>query len=259
MADRKIVQNRAKPARPAKPIAAKAPIVAQAALPVKPPMAVQPPVAATAETPAASAPILPALAAEFPQPAIAAPIVDAPVAPPVAAEAKIEAETKTIDSGASTMTETITNTVNKAQEATTQATEQFRGAMSQANEQGKAAMEKSARVVEEMAELTRGNMEAMVASQKTAAKYVETLTQGAADYGRKSFEEASATMKSFAEAKSPADIFRLQSDFARSAFDSWIGESARVSETVVKMSNDVAEPLASRYAVAAERIKTVAA
>ena len=153
----------------------------------------------------------------------------------------------------------MTETINKTREATEQAAEQFRAVIGNANEQSKAAMEKSARVAEEFADLTRGNIEALVASQKTAAKYVETLSQGAADYGRRSFEEASATLKSFAEVKSPTDLFRLQSEFARSAFDQLVAESARVSETVVKMTGDVVEPITSRYSVAAERMKTLAA
>ena len=157
------------------------------------------------------------------------------------------------------MTETINNTVNQAQEATQQAAAQFRGAMSDANERGKAALEKSARVAEQMADLTRGNLEALVASSKTAAKYVETLAQGAADYSRRSFEEASTALRSFTEVKSPTDFFRLQSDYARSAFDSIVAETARVSETVVKMGGEVAEPLTSRYTVAAEKVKAAAA
>jgi len=161
--------------------------------------------------------------------------------------------------GAKTMNQTMKNSQEATQQAAKQATEQFRGAIEDANQRGQAVMEKSSRMVEEMADLTRGNMEAFVASSKTAAKYVETLTQGAADYNRRSFEQASATLRSFAEVKSPTDFFRLQSDYARSAFDSMISESARVSETMVKMTGEVAEPITSRYSVAAERLKAVAA
>ena len=79
------------------------------------------------------------------------------------------------------------------------------------------------------------------------------------NYSRKSFEDASAALKSFAEVKSATDFFKLQGDFARSAFDAAVAESARVSETVLKLAGDVAEPLTSRYTVAAERVKTLAA
>ena len=120
-------------------------------------------------------------------------------------------------------------------------------------------MEKGAKIVEEIADLTRGNVEAIVASSKVAAKGVETLSQDAAEYSRKSFEEASTALKSFAEVKSATDFFKLQGDYARSAFDAAVAESARVSEAMLKIAGEVAEPITSRYAVAAERVKTLAA
>jgi phasin family protein len=139
------------------------------------------------------------------------------------------------------------------------AADQIKNVFGDANERAKTAMEKSAKIAEEIADLTRGNVEAFVASSKVAAKGVETLSQDAAEFGRKSFEEASATLKSFAEVKSATDFFKLQSDFARSAFDAAIAESARASETFLKIAGDVAEPITSRYTVAAERVKTLAA
>lgn len=247
MAGRKSTPTKKSPGRPAGKVqtAAKIEAVAKPALPAEP--------AATAvKVPQAvrvPAPALPP--ASEPRVTISA----------LAASARIVARdtTNTIQTGAKTMNETIQKTQEATQQAAQKATEQFRGAMTDANERGKVAMEKGARFVEEMADLTRGNLEAMVASQKTAAKYVETLSQGAADYGRRSFEEASSALKSFAEVKSPTDFFRLQSDYARSAFDQMVAESSRVTETVVKMAGDVAEPMTSRYSVAAERLKAVAA
>lgn len=147
----------------------------------------------------------------------------------------------------------------KAAETAQIATEQFTAVIGQANDRAKTAMEKSAKIAEELAELTRGNVEAFVASSKVAAKGFETMSQDAAEYGRKSFEGATQAFKSFGEIKSATDFFKLQGDFARSAFDSAVAESARVSETVLKLAGDVAEPLTSRYSVAAERVKTLAA
>ena len=139
------------------------------------------------------------------------------------------------------------------------AADQFKSVFGDVNERTKAAMERSARIVEELADLTRGNVEAVVASSKVAAKGVEVLGQDAAEYSRKSFEEASTALKGFAEVKSATDLFKLQGDFARAAFDSAVAESARFSETVLKIAGDIAEPITSRYTVAAERVKTLAA
>ena len=139
------------------------------------------------------------------------------------------------------------------------AADQFKTVFGDVNERAKAAVERSAKIVEELADLTRGNVEAIVASSKVAAKGVESLSQDAAEYSRKSFEEASAALKSFAEVKSATDLFKLQGDFARAAFDSAVAESARLSEAFMKIAGDVAEPINSRYTVAAERVKTLAA
>lgn len=139
------------------------------------------------------------------------------------------------------------------------AAEQIKTVVTEANDRAKTAMEKNAKIIEELAELSRGNVEAFVASSKVAAKGAETLSQDAANYSRKSFEDATAAFKSFTDVKSATDFFKLQGDFARSAFDSAVAESARVSEAVLKLAGDVVEPLTSRYAVAAERVKTLAA
>ena len=129
----------------------------------------------------------------------------------------------------------------------------------EANERARAQIERNTRFAEELTELGRGNVEAMVASTKVAAKGVETIGQEVAEYSRKSFEEASAALKAFAELKSPTDFFRLQSEFARTQFDSLVGETSRLSETVIKLAGDIAEPLAGRYTVAADKVKAAVA
>ena len=169
-------------------------------------------------------------------------------------KAPVRTAARTIEQGATIMNQQTRKTVDNGFVA-----EHVAELVGDVNERAKAATERSAKIVEEMADLTRGNVEAIVASSKLAAKGVETLSQDAADYGRKSFEQASKTLKSFAEVKSPTDFFRLQGDYTRSAFDAAIAQSARVSEAMMKIAGDAAEPINSRYTVAAERVKTLAA
>jgi phasin family protein len=127
------------------------------------------------------------------------------------------------------------------------------------NAKAKEAFERNTKVAEELTELTKGNVEAYVASAKLAAKGAETLGQEVAEFGRKSFEDASAALKSFAEVKSPTDLFRLQSEFARAQFDAFVAESSKFSESVLKLAGEVVQPITSRYAVAAEKAKAVVA
>lgn len=178
-------------------------------------------------------------------------------ATPAASATRPALKNETIETHASEGTNEMTKENGKLDNGVF-ASERLQAAFGDVNERAKAAVEKGAKLLEEASELTKGNVEALVASSKVAAKGVETLSQEAADYGRKSFEQASAALKSFAEAKSPTDFFKLQGDYARSAFDNFVAESSKVSEAVIKLAGEVAEPITSRYAVAAERVKTIA-
>ena len=148
-----------------------------------------------------------------------------------------------------TTTDTITNNAAAS-------SDRVQAIFGDVNARAKTAIEKSAKLYEEMTEFTKGNVEALVASGRVAAKGAENLGQGAAEYGKKSFEQASATFRSFASVKSPTELFQLQSEFARTAFDSAVAESSKLSESLMKLAGEIAQPLSSRLAVAAEKVKS---
>ncbi|WP_294251943.1 TIGR01841 family phasin [uncultured Sphingomonas sp.] len=138
------------------------------------------------------------------------------------------------------------------------ATTQAHTAFADMNERAKAAVEKSTKLVEEANEFAKGNIEALVESGRIAAKGFETLGQEAADYSRRSFESATAAMKNLASVKSPTDFFKLQSDYMRSAFDSYVAEASKHTEAMIKLAGDAAQPISNRFAVAVEKVKTTA-
>jgi len=176
----------------------------------------------------------------------------------IIAEAAPAEAAQPIEQEGLTMNAQINETIENTTQAGRVAADRFQAAFGDINERSKTTMEKSAKFMEEMTELTRGNVEALVASSKVAARGVESLTQEAADFGRRQFEEASSALKSMTEIKSASDFFRVQSDFARAQFDAMVSESSKVSEAMIKLAGDVAQPIASRYSVAAERAKTLA-
>jgi phasin family protein len=149
-------------------------------------------------------------------------------------------------------TQTMKNEANKV-------ADRFQQVFGDVNERARTQIERNTRFAEELTELGRGNVEAIVASTKVAAKGVEKIGHEVAELSRKSFEEASAALRGFAEIKSPTDLFRLQGEFARGQFDTFVAEGAKLSEAMIKLAGDVAEPLAGRYTVAAERVKAAVA
>lgn len=159
-------------------------------------------------------------------------------------------------------TETMTDTIaitekmsESAKAAGKAATDKAQAAFADFSVQAKAAFEKSSKIMEDMTDLTKGNIEAVVVASRAAAKNTETLTQTAADFSRRSFEEATKALKTMSAAKTPTEFFNLQNDFAKAQFDKMISESSKMSELMVKMFGDVMEPLSTRASVAADKVK----
>jgi hypothetical protein len=127
------------------------------------------------------------------------------------------------------------------------------------NEKAKANVEKSTKAIEELSDIAKGNVEALVESGKIAAKGFETLGQEAVDYGRKSFEKATTSFKSFSTVKTPTEFFQLQSQLLSSSFDELTKDAARSSEALIKLAGDVAQPLTARVTVVTDKVKSLAA
>lgn len=126
------------------------------------------------------------------------------------------------------------------------------------NEKAKASVEKSAKAIEELSDIAKGNVEALVESGKIAAKGIETLGQDAVDYSRKSFEKATASFKSFSTVKTPTEFFQLQSQLFSSSFDELTKEAAKSSEALIKLAGEVAQPLTARVTVVTDKVKSLA-
>ncbi len=275
MADKKNPNQAPKPAVAAKvaqamPTAAAAPVAKAAAPVVKAAEAPKPapaaPKAAEAPKPApVAAKAVPAAPKAPAAPVAAAKAVEAakPAAAPIPAPAPVAAavtatQTDNLNKRTETMNMNTETMARQANETTQVVTERVQAAFGDVNERTRTAMERGTKLVEELTDLAKGNIEAVVASSKVAARGVETLSQEAAEYSRRSFEQASNAFKSFAEVKSPTEFFKLQSDYARSAFDGVVAETSKMSEAMIKLAGEVAEPISSRYAIAAERVKTAA-
>lgn len=248
-------------------IAAPAPVAAKIATPA----AITPaPVAAKVAAPKAAAPapveakvaapktVAPAPVAAKPAPVAVATPIPTPVAKTVAAEPAPAPQPVAIETKGPTMTDTVTKTAENAktfaQDAQNKATAMF----SDWNSRSKAAVERSTKLIEEMNEFNKGNLEAMVESGRVAAKAAEQLSRETAEAARTNFEQATAALKSFASVKTPTEFFQLQSDYARSAFDRMIADTSKNSETMLKVAGDIFQPISNRFAVAAEKVKTAA-
>jgi phasin family protein len=174
------------------------------------------------------------------------------------AEEAVQTSTGAVETVAHIVEEKTMDVTNETTATTENFANKAQNVMADMNEKTKAAMEKGAKGFEEMNEMTKGNVEALVEASRIAAKGLETLGQEMAEYGRKSFESATATAKTLASVKSPTEFMKLQSDFIRQSFDSFVAEASKTTELMMKLAGDAAQPISNRVAVAADKVKTAA-
>jgi phasin family protein len=161
--------------------------------------------------------------------------------------------------GKKIMNDTVTKVQETAEKFTADATARATEMFGDVSARAKTAMEKGSKVMEEMVEFSKGNLEAVVASGRVAAKGAQDIAKYSADYGRKSIEEANATAKKFAAVKSPTEFFALQSEVAKSNLDAMVGEASKFAEGYMKLMGEIMQPMQNRYAVAVEKVKTAVA
>ena len=128
-----------------------------------------------------------------------------------------------------------------------------------AGERSQQLAAKSQKAAEELTDLAKANVEAIVEAGRIAAGGVKALGQDVIASGREGIEQASDAVKTLAEAKSPAEFFQIQSELARASFDRLVAETSKLTERVVKLAGEAAEPLQTRASLNAERINTLVA
>jgi phasin family protein len=135
----------------------------------------------------------------------------------------------------------------------------FQSLFADANERGQELANKSQKVAQELADLTRANVEAVVEASRVAAEGAKALGQDVVAKQREGFEQAADAIRSLAEAKSPTEYLQLQGEFARASFDRAVAESSRLTESLVKLAGEAFQPISNRATANAERFNTLVA
>ena len=131
--------------------------------------------------------------------------------------------------------------------------------VTEAGERSQQFAAKSQKAAEDLTDLAKANVEAIVEAGRIYAGGAKAIGQDAIASGRDGIEQASDAVKTLAEAKSPAEFFQIQSELARASFDRLVAETSKLTERVVKLAGEAVEPLQTRATLNAERINTLVA
>jgi phasin family protein len=143
--------------------------------------------------------------------------------------------------------------------ATLPGADRFQTIFAEAGSRGQEAVEKSRRAAEELAELTRANVEAVVEAGKIAATGAKSVGEDALQRTREALEQNVAEFKSLAQAASPTEYFQLQGEIARKNFDRMVASFSQLTEASVKLAGEAIQPLSNRAALNAEKLNELTA
>jgi phasin family protein len=156
-----------------------------------------------------------------------------------------------ISNGVSKMTETVEKT---AKEAQAKAADFFADIREKATD----AAEKGKKFAADATEFNKANIEAMVEAGKIVAKGAQELGKTNMDYAKKNFEDMQVAVKEVTGVKNPTDFVKLQGEWARKGFDTAVAQGSKNTEALVKLANDMFQPISNRFAVAADYFKKAA-
>jgi hypothetical protein len=150
-------------------------------------------------------------------------------------------------------TESATHNSNTPMTAQTeQAITMAKASFEQIATKSREAMEQSMKTVGVMTEMTRGNVDALLESSRTAAGGMQVIAQEVADYGKQTFERTTAAGQTMAHARTAPELIQLQTEFARTEFTTAIAEYSKLSQTMFQTMTAMFEPLQKQAITAAQ-------
>ena len=133
-----------------------------------------------------------------------------------------------------------------AGEKVTDAAENIETAMKNGTEALKAGYEKAVKSYDQVVSYGKDTVEAYVAAATVAGKGAETLHNELYAYSKQSFEGSVAAAKAILGTKSVHEAFELQSDFAKTAFEAYVGQMTKMSEIFASTAKEAFEPIQGR-------------
>ena len=135
----------------------------------------------------------------------------------------------------------------KAKAASAEAAETVETALKTSTEAFKTNFEKAVKGYDQLLGYGKETVEACVKSANAAGKGAETLHNEIYAYSKQSIEDTIAAAKALLASKSPQEAFELQTDFAKTAFEAYVGEVSKLNDIVVSTTKSAYEPLQGRY------------
>jgi hypothetical protein len=141
------------------------------------------------------------------------------------------------------MTEQFATTIRFVEEVVGRTQENLQELVRVSQERAQKAGETFKASFEEITDLNRKNLDAVVASGKIAARSVEDASQATIAFVQKSSEASLVALRKLASASNPAEAAEIQQAFARESVAALVAEAERLSAQASTVAHEVLSPI----------------
>ena len=110
----------------------------------------------------------------------------------------------------------------------------------------KTGMEKALKGYDAFVGYGKDTADAVTKSATVAGKGIESINSEIYSYSKQSIEDTVAATKAVMGSKSVHEAFEFQTDFAKSAFESYVAELSKISELTTAATKDAFAPFKGR-------------
>ena len=154
----------------------------------------------------------------------------------------------------------MSNTITGAHENIERTVSGLKNGMASATagiEQAQATMrdgvQKAIKTAEEVFAFTQGNVEAVTRSSQILATGVQDIGQAVAATAKASMDDTMSVFKAFASVRSIKDAMDLQTGLFRTAMERAVSQTSHLTDSSLKLSEQVFAPIGARLSLAAEK------
>lgn len=147
-------------------------------------------------------------------------------------------------------------TASKSSAAKDQTAEKIvKAAQEKVSETVEKTMSEATKNFDEVSAFSKANYDAFTASGNAAVKLAQSVNADLVAASKKAVEKNIDDMKALFAVKSPADFFTLQADLMKGRYEELVAETTRLNEVATNATEEVINPLKSRYEEIAEKYK----
>ena len=109
---------------------------------------------------------------------------------------------------------------------------------------------------EEFQRVGKDGFDASVRSLGEVSKGFQAIAATVTDYSKKAFEDGTRAFEQLIGAKSFEQVWEIQSQYAKKAYDTWVAEASKLGEMYVDLAHHAYQPLEQAAAKTARKVSS---